>query len=167
MIRAGIDQHQVSVRMAGGDGQRPPAPHPMGFLRGELATDMDAGEQLVVRLEIEFEDEIVVIVRRGEDAIGVAFGNGLANDAAVVHVKFGVTGFHRPTRKVLAVEEMDPPRLGVRQQRGEYHEHKKNQFGSMHNELHTQSSVLEESQLHRRQFRRTPSGDVTVGGIFP
>lgn len=88
----------------------------------------------MVRFEIEFEDEIAVFVRRGEDAIGIASRNGLTDDAAMVHIEFGVTGFYRPPRKVLAVEEMDPPSVGGGRQREERRENERYQFEFTHNE---------------------------------
>jgi hypothetical protein len=65
-------------------------------------------EKLVINLEIKLEDEIVVILLRAEDAVRLAFGNNLADDAAVFYIEFVAAGFLRPARKVPAVEQLDP-----------------------------------------------------------
>lgn len=73
----------------------------------------------MIHFEIEFENEIVVVLFRAENAVCVAFGNSLADDAAVVYEEFGVAGFLPPTRKVFAVEQTDPALFGEKLWRGD------------------------------------------------
>jgi hypothetical protein len=72
----------------------------------------------MVNFEIEFENEIIVVFFRAENAVGVAFGNGLAHDTAFAYGELGVAGFLRPTREIFAVEQIDPVFPGKKFLRG-------------------------------------------------
>src|ERR1700677_2114151 len=134
MNRAWINQHQVSIDMPRGNGQGQSVPLPRGVFRGMLAANVDARENLMIRFEIEFENEIVVVLRRAENAARLAFRSGLSHDAAVVHEEFGVARFLLPTRKIFAIEQPDPVLFGKKLLRGEDGEREKNQLDSAHDQ---------------------------------
>src|ERR1022692_2138657 len=108
MIWAWVDEHQISIHPTLRNGQGTSVPLPADLFRGILAADLDAREKLMIRFEIKFKNEIIIVRFRAKNAIRLAFGNGLADDAAVFHVEFGVAGFLSPTREVSAVEQIDP-----------------------------------------------------------
>ena len=89
-------------------GQGPSVPLPLDFLGGIFAANVDARKKLMIRFEIEFKNEIIEAFFRAKNAVGFAFGNGFADDAAILRVESGVAGFLGPTRKVFAVEQVNP-----------------------------------------------------------
>src|ERR1700690_3402345 len=89
MNRAGINQHQVPIHPALGNGIIHSAPVQLDRSRGILTANMDAREQLMVNLEIEFENEIIVVFFGAQHAVRVAFRYGLADDTAVFHEESG------------------------------------------------------------------------------
>ena len=76
-----------------------------GFRLKTLAADLHAGVQSLVRLDLEFEDEIAVFLFRAEKRVAAALHGASAHNDAVLHRISRLAAAFDPTVKILAVED--------------------------------------------------------------
>lgn len=78
----------------------------------EERAEHDAGVELVVHLDIEFEFEIVVLGLGGEEAVRATFFGG-ADDGVTLDGVFGFAAFDGPAVEVFAIKERGPAGVGT------------------------------------------------------
>src|ERR1035438_10414720 len=61
MIWAWVDEHQISIHPTLRNGQGTSVPLPAFLFRGIFAADLDAREKLMIRFEIKFKNEIIIV----------------------------------------------------------------------------------------------------------
>jgi len=112
-FEVGVDFDLVTVNIALADVYLLTLPFIRHRLVGVGAADLQAAVHARVHFEIEFEDEIIVVLFGEEKAVRAGAGNvHLANDAAVLDEVGGVAGFLRPAGEVFAVEQINPSIFG-------------------------------------------------------